>query len=45
MANSMKRIYKDDFDFVIINPGGLRTTWYPGIVRYAEVFSMFPFDN
>lgn len=32
-------------DFVIINPGGLRTQWYPGAVLYQNFYNMFPFIN
>lgn len=28
-----------------MNGGGFRTTWYPGVIRYGELHSMFPFDN
>jgi 2',3'-cyclic-nucleotide 2'-phosphodiesterase (5'-nucleotidase family) len=45
MANSIKRQNNLNFDFLIMNGGGFRTTWYPGVIRYAELHSMFPFDN
>jgi 2',3'-cyclic-nucleotide 2'-phosphodiesterase (5'-nucleotidase family) len=32
-------------DFVIINPGGLRTQWYPGVIQYQHLYNMFPFTN
>lgn len=32
-------------DFVIINPGGLRTQWYPGLIQYQHFYNMFPFIN
>lgn len=32
-------------DFVILNPGGFRTEWFPGIVQYQHFYNMFPFDN
>lgn len=32
-------------DFVIINPGGLRTAWYPGVIQYQHLYNMFPFVN
>ena len=32
-------------DFVIINPGGLRTQWYPGYIQEQNFYNMFPFDN
>jgi 2',3'-cyclic-nucleotide 2'-phosphodiesterase (5'-nucleotidase family) len=35
----------ESLDFVVLNGGGFRTTWYPGVIRYAELFSMFPFKN
>jgi len=31
--------------FIIINPGGLRTEWYPGVVQYQHFYNMFPFVN
>lgn len=34
-----------NFDFIIYNSGGFRSAWYPGVIRYAELHSMFPFDN
>ena len=45
MANSIKRQNNLNLDFLITNGGGFRTTWYPGVIRYAELHSMFPFDN
>jgi hypothetical protein len=35
MANGMISDSSIKFDFVILNGGGFRTTWYPGIIRYA----------
>lgn len=32
-------------DFVILNSGGFRTTWVPGIIQYQHFYNMFPFDN
>jgi 2',3'-cyclic-nucleotide 2'-phosphodiesterase (5'-nucleotidase family) len=32
-------------DFVIVNPGGFRTYWLPGIVQFQHFYNMFPFDN
>jgi 2',3'-cyclic-nucleotide 2'-phosphodiesterase (5'-nucleotidase family) len=32
-------------DFVIINPGGLRTEWYPGYIQEQHFYNMFPFEN
>lgn len=32
-------------DFTIVNPGGLRTQWYPGIIQYQHFYNMFPFIN
>lgn len=34
-----------DSDFVILNPGGFRTEWLPGVIEYRHYFGMFPFDN
>lgn len=45
VANAINRKHDLDFDFVILNMGGFRTTWYPGVIRYAELYSMFPFGN
>lgn len=33
------------FDFVVINAGSFRSAWFPGVIRYAELRSMFPFEN
>lgn len=32
-------------DIVIINAGGFRTTWIPGVLQYQHFYNMFPFDN
>lgn len=32
-------------DVVIINAGGFRTTWVPGVIQYQHFFNMFPFNN
>lgn len=32
-------------DFVIINPGGLRTEWLPGVLQEQHFYNMFPFEN
>ena len=32
-------------DFVILNPGGFRTSWVPGVIQYQHFYNMFPFDN
>lgn len=32
-------------DFVIVNPGGLRTEWFPGFIQEQHFYNMFPFDN
>lgn len=32
-------------DFVIMNSGGFRTTWYPGAIKYFHYYNMFPFSN
>jgi len=45
LANSINRQKDLNFDFLILNSGGFRTTWYPGVIRYAELHSMFPFGN
>ena len=45
MANSIKRQSQTNIDFVILNGGGFRTSWYPGVLKYGSLHSMFPFDN
>lgn len=35
MANAIIRRADLEFDFLIINGGGFRTTWYPGVLRYG----------
>lgn len=32
-------------DAVIINSGGFRTTWVPGVLQYQHFYNMFPFIN
>jgi 2',3'-cyclic-nucleotide 2'-phosphodiesterase (5'-nucleotidase family) len=32
-------------DFVIINAGGFRSTWTPGILQFQHFYNMFPFTN
>lgn len=32
-------------DAVILNAGGFRTTWVPGIIQYQHFYNMFPFAN
>ena len=32
-------------DFVVINPGGLRTQWLPGMLMEKDFYNMFPFGN
>jgi 5'-nucleotidase len=34
-----------DTDVVILNAGGFRTTWVPGIIQYQHFYNMFPFTN
>lgn len=48
LANLITTLMHDavpEADFVIINPGGLRTQWYPGIIQYQHFYNMFPFIN
>jgi 2',3'-cyclic-nucleotide 2'-phosphodiesterase (5'-nucleotidase family) len=48
LANLVTTLMHDavpDSDFVIINPGGLRTEWFPGWVQYQHFYNMFPFNN
>ena len=35
----------EDADFVILNPGGFRTRWFPGVIQYQHFYNMFPFPN
>ena len=32
-------------DFVIMNPGGFRDVWLPGVIQYQHYYNMFPFEN
>jgi 2',3'-cyclic-nucleotide 2'-phosphodiesterase (5'-nucleotidase family) len=32
-------------EFVIINPGLLRTEWFPGFIQEQHFYNMFPFGN
>lgn len=32
-------------DLVILNPGGFRTEWVPGVIQYQHFYNMFPFKN
>lgn len=32
-------------DVVILNAGGFRTTWVPGVIQYQHFYNMFPFNN
>lgn len=32
-------------DFVLMNTGGFRSTWFPGVLEYQHFFGMFPFNN
>ena len=32
-------------DFVILNPGGFRTSWVPGVIQYQHFYNMFPFSD
>lgn len=32
-------------DAIIINSGGFRTTWVPGVIQYQHFYNMFPFPN
>ena len=48
LANLVTSLMMDavlDVDFVVINPGGLRTEWVPGYVMEQHFYNMFPFDN
>lgn len=48
LANLITSLMHDavsESDFVIINPGGLRTQWYPGAVLFQNFYNMFPFTN
>lgn len=48
LANLITSLMHDavpEADFVLINPGGLRTQWYPGIIQYQHFYNMFPFIN
>ena len=30
-------------DAVILNTGGFRSIWFPGVLQYQHFFNMFPF--
>jgi 2',3'-cyclic-nucleotide 2'-phosphodiesterase (5'-nucleotidase family) len=32
-------------DFAILNPGGFRTEWVPGVIQYQHFYNMNPFEN
>jgi hypothetical protein len=32
-------------DFIIVNPGGFRTIWTPGVIQFQHFYNMFPFNN
>ena len=32
-------------DAVILNAGGFRTTWFPGVLQYRHFYNMIPFPN
>lgn len=32
-------------DFVLVNPGGFRTEWMPGVIQYQHYYNMLPFEN
>lgn len=32
-------------DFVIVNSGGFRSTWLPGVLQFQHFYNMFPFSN
>ena len=34
-----------DTDFSILNPGGFRTDWLPGVIQEKDFYNMFPFEN
>ena len=32
-------------DFTVLNIGGFRSNWLPGIIQEQHLYNMFPFDN
>jgi 2',3'-cyclic-nucleotide 2'-phosphodiesterase (5'-nucleotidase family) len=32
-------------DFVLVNSGGFRSTWLPGVLQFQHFYNMFPFSN
>ena len=32
-------------DFVLLNEGGFRSVWYPGVLQFQHFYNMFPFTN
>ena len=44
MTNMMKAAVPS-CDVVILNAGGFRTTWIPGVIQFQHFYAMFPFAN
>jgi 2',3'-cyclic-nucleotide 2'-phosphodiesterase (5'-nucleotidase family) len=44
ITNLMKAAVPEG-DIVILNAGGFRTTWVPGVIQYQHFYNMFPFNN
>jgi hypothetical protein len=32
-------------DFVLLNEGGFRAIWFPGVLQFQHFYNMFPFSN
>lgn len=48
LANLINDLIHKNFtfaDFTVLNMGGFRTTWIPGIILEQHLYNMFPFDN
>lgn len=48
MANLVNNLIHGNFsfaDFSVLNMGGFRTSWLPGVILEQHLYNMFPFDN
>lgn len=48
MANLINDLIHSNFtfaDFTVVNMGGFRTEWLPGIILEQHLYNMFPFEN
>lgn len=45
LATNLMHMVVPQADIVILNAGGFRTTWVPGVIQYQHFYNMFPFVN